>query len=214
MTGTNADEASALVDHISRELPQSSWPTWPGGWQGEIEAAVLDSVFSIRARYGTRTSGVRGVVGRWRANRAQTLDDLAALADFGARPDDLAEIVDNRQVLSGGLTKAAGAAAAAAALVAVGVRHASDVTDADAERVAWCSVHGLGEVTWSYVLMLLGVPGVKADVMVRRFVGRTIGRYPSAAEARALVMAAAADLNVNPTDLDHAIWSWQRGQRW
>ncbi|MDP9402666.1 MAG: hypothetical protein M3P85_04890 [Actinomycetota bacterium] len=202
-----------LVDRISRDLPKSSWPTWPGGWRGELEAALLDSVFSIRARYGGTSSGVRAVVGRWRTHRCEPLDDLLVLSEFAANPYDLVEILGSRQRLSGGLTKAGGAAAAALSLVGVGVRHACDVTGSDPERDAWCSVKGLSEVTWSYVLMLLGVPRVKADVMVRRFVGSTVGRDTSASEARSLVMAAADNLGVDATDLDHAIWSWQRQRR-
>lgn len=31
-------------------------------------------------------------------------------------------------------------------------------------------MHGLGKVTAEYLLMLLGVPGLKADVMILRFV--------------------------------------------
>lgn len=212
MTERN-DEVRALADRITRDVPRSSWPSWPGGWQGEIEAAVLDSVFSIRARYGSPTSGVRGVVARWRAHRGQRLDDLGVLAKFSAQPDELAVILDNRQRLSGGLTKSAAAAAAASALVAAGVRHASDAAGSDAEQAAWCSVKGLSEVTWSYVLVLLGVPGVKADVMIRRFVGGAIGRHPTAAEARTLLLEAAERIDVNPTELDHAIWAWQRGRR-
>lgn len=213
MSTLHADDIGSLVERISRELPMSSWPPWPGGWPGELEAAALDSVFSVRARYGGPTTGIRAVVGRWRAHRNEPLDDLSVLAGFAVNTDDLVAILGNRQRLSGGLTKAGGVAAAASALVGLGVRHASDVTGSDTERDAWCSVKGLSEVTWSYVLMLLGVPGVKADVMVRRFVGAAIGRRPSAAEARSLVLAAADHLNVDATDLDHAIWSWQRRRR-
>src|SRR3954454_24846123 len=55
---------------------------WPGGWPGEVEAALIDAVFSVRARYGNRTSGtgVYGAVTRWRAHRTVPADDLAALA--------------------------------------------------------------------------------------------------------------------------------------
>lgn len=45
-------------------------PVWPGGWPGQIEAALLDAVFSIRARYGSPTTGVRAVVSRWREHTA------------------------------------------------------------------------------------------------------------------------------------------------
>lgn len=206
-------DVARLISRIERDLPRSGWLTWPGGWPGEIEAAILDSVFSIRARYGGENSGVRRVVRLWRDDRGAVLNDLAELARHAEKPASLAAILDNRQQLSGGLTKAAGAALAARALLDAGVRRADDVTGAATERRAWGSVKGLSEVTWSYVLMLLGTPGVKADVMVRRFVGEAIGRQPSAEEAKDLVVVAATELDVNATDLDHAIWSWQRKRR-
>jgi len=36
------------------------WPEWGGGWTGQVEAALIDAVLSIRARYGSSsTTGVR-----------------------------------------------------------------------------------------------------------------------------------------------------------
>lgn len=132
------------------------------------------------------------MVGRWRAHRQPNLNDLAELARYSEKPTPPAAILQNRQRLSGGPTKAEGAALAARALIKTGVQRAEDVTSAESERRAWSSVRGLSDVTWSYVLMLLGKSGVKADVMVRRFVGKAIGRQPSAGEAMDLVVAAAA----------------------
>lgn len=39
-----------LIERINEKLPAGTWPVWPGGWKGDIEAAMLDSIFSIRAR--------------------------------------------------------------------------------------------------------------------------------------------------------------------
>jgi len=56
--------------------------SWPGGWPGEIEAALIDAIFSIRARYGSRSArtGVYGAVVRWQDHRGGRADDLASLA--------------------------------------------------------------------------------------------------------------------------------------
>ncbi len=32
-------------------------PAWPGGWPDEIDAALIDAVFSVRAHYGSREAG-------------------------------------------------------------------------------------------------------------------------------------------------------------
>jgi hypothetical protein len=115
-------------------------------------------------------------------------------------------------VLHAGTTKAAGVVTVTRNLLEVGVRHAADV-GTPAARFAWCAIPGLAEATWSYVLMLLGTPGVKADRMVRRFVDDSLGRPASAAEAETLLHAAADNLGVTATQVDHAVWSWQRTQR-
>jgi hypothetical protein len=63
-------------------------------------------------------------------------------------------------------------------------------------RGAWVRVHGLGKVSWDYLLMLAGEDGVKADTMVRRFVAEAIGLNGMVADERAhaAVRSAAAAL--------------------
>lgn len=68
----------------------------------------------------------------------------------------------------------------------------------------------LGKETFEYFAMLLGEPGVKADIMIRRFVGKGNENAVSASEARRLVKDVASRMAVNPIDLDHAIWAYQR----
>jgi hypothetical protein len=202
--------ADSDVDLVVRHIEQTiakPWPEWRGGWPGSIEAALIDAALSIRARYGSETTGVRAAVRRWRdANPDRpSLDDLDVLAATAS--DVLASVLDNRQVLSGGASKPDAIKAAASALAAAGVRHASDLDASNtAHRAAYTGVRGLGPVTWEYLLMLLGHPGVKADTWIRRFVADAIGREPEASEAGSLVKAAATALSVEPTDLDHAIW--------
>lgn len=201
-----------LVAQIRAELP-SEWAEWPGGWPGQIERALLDSVLSLRARYGGPETGVRGAISRWADHRGQpTLDDLAAITKVRSG-EALADILDNRQKLSGGALKSAGAIEAARRLQDQGVRHAADVTASPELKKAWTGVKGLGEVSWVYFTMLVGTPDVKADVMIRRFVSRAIGEDATASRARTLVHGAAKSLDVSPTALDHAIWDHERTAR-
>lgn len=71
---------------------------WPGGWPDEIEAALIDAVFSVRARYGSRErkTGVFGAVTRWREHRGEPADDLRVLA--AVAPDTLRSITNNGKV--------------------------------------------------------------------------------------------------------------------
>jgi hypothetical protein len=91
------------------------------------------------------------------------------------------------------------------------------------ERAFTRTVKGVRKVTFHYFLILLGVPGVKADTMIRAFVDEalhgegTVGNGDetgvSAERAGDLVAAAAEDLGVSASDLDHAIWLHQREAR-
>jgi hypothetical protein len=207
------DDVDRLLEAIETEIPQP-WPEWPGGWRHEIEAAVIDTVFSLRAKYGGPDSGVRAVVSAWRTERGvKQIDDLNALAAYSGRGDELASILGNQQTLNGGSLKAEGAALAASRLIDVGVRHSDHLTGSDDQRTAWQSVPGLGKASWSYLLMLRGFPGVKADVMVTRFVSGCLGRTVPSTEAGALVKAAATKSSHDLTSLDHAIWSHERSRR-
>ncbi|GGL98834.1 hypothetical protein [Nakamurella endophytica] len=202
-------DVQLLVDEIHRRVG-TDWAKWPGGWPGEVEVALIDAVLSIRARYGSPDTGVRGAIGRYRnhSGRSGHLDDLSALA--ATDPAELAATLHNRQKVSGTF-KADLIVLAAQGLLASGVDHAEDVHgDSADQRRAYTRIHGLGPVTWEYFTMLLGHPGVKADTWIVRFVQQAIGRSASAGEAAALVKAAAAQLEKESSHLDHAIWSVAR----
>jgi hypothetical protein len=49
------DNVTQLVRAISEQLPQPL-TAWPGGYPGEVEAALIDAVLSIRARYGSEAT--------------------------------------------------------------------------------------------------------------------------------------------------------------
>ncbi len=210
MTAPDAD-LQALLAHLQAQLPPT-WAAWPGGWPDQVELVLIDAVLSIRSRYGGPTTGVRRRVGLYREHRAPaTPDDLSVLAALD--PEQLAGLLQTQQRTSGTL-KAAAIVQAARRLAAVGVRHAADLDPAAAsQRAAYCGVRGLGPVTWEYLLMLVGRPGVKADTWITRFVGDAVGRPVDSATAGRLVRQAAERLDVSPTHLDHALWSHARRRR-
>ena len=45
----SVDTVEIVAAYITARMPRESWPFWFDGWPGEIEAAVLDAVFSARA---------------------------------------------------------------------------------------------------------------------------------------------------------------------
>jgi len=210
-------EVERVVEYVHEQLP-ADWAQWPGGWPGEAEAALLDAVLSIQAVYGGPETGVRGAVGRWRQHRgAGGLDDLSALASIS--PENLAQVLDNRQRLSGGRLKAEAIVDAAGRLVKAGMNSSADLDGGrDKYRRAYVAVRGLGTVTWDYLCMLLGVDGVKADVWIVRFISRALSddqgdsppRTRDPAYCAELLRSAAAQLQVPATTLDHAVWANMR----
>lgn len=204
------NDVTTLAAAVNSAVPRSELKAWPGGWPGEVEAALMDAVLSIRANYGQPHNGVRGAVGKWREERGGSrLDDLDALATFDSQR--LAVVIENGQRLSGGSLKADAIVEAAQNLVGVGVRHATDLSEPSSRhKRAYVSVKGLGPVTWEYFLMLLGVPGVKADTWIVRFVEQALDRQVSPVDARALLMAVAHSMKVSPSALDHNIWDYMR----
>ncbi|OBK05191.1 hypothetical protein A5637_10415 [Mycolicibacterium fortuitum] len=77
-----------------------------------------------------------------------------------------------------------------------------------ATKKLWTGVEAQSAgITWNYALMLAGLPGVKADRMVTRFVSRALDGVELSPETAAfLVRKAARQMGVPATDLDHAIW--------
>ena len=71
-------------------------------------------------------------------------------------------------------------------------------------------------ITWHYMQMLAGIPGVKPDRMIVRFVADALGlprRGVTPGFAWEILTAAARGMGMSPTDLDHAVWQWQRKRR-
>lgn len=201
-------DISTLVDFIQAELPRDTWKPWPGGWPEQIEAALIDAVLSIAAQYGTPENGVRGAVARYRAAvGSERPNDLAQLAAYD--PEELQSVLNDQMV--SGRTKASAIVEAAGNLLGKEVKSASDLDPHNPEQKrAYTAVHGLGPVTWEYLGMLLGKPGVKADRWILRFVSRGLGRDLSPTEARSLLHEVADHLDATPTELDHAIWAYER----
>lgn len=200
------------------DIDESDFRDGRGGWPDEISTALVDAVFSIRARYEAATPG-KGVLGRvesFRELHPDRRDDLEALVELGE--GQLTDIMGATQ--TGGRPKSHAVMEAAHALRDIGVNRAANLADRDIADVkaTYTNVHGLGWITFEYFLMLLGRPGIKADTMVGRFVN-------SALRAQGLDTVDAKRAHQLLTDifekynrahwkslstLDHAIWRYQR----
>lgn len=218
-------EVDAVVAAV-RGLEPRLFSLYDGAWQNEVSMGLLDAVYSIQARYHAGEG--KGVWNRLHAFRRQfpgVVDDLGRLLDVPE--EDIRALMGDGK--TSGVPKSVAVLAAAANLHRLGVIHARDIRilapDVSAARFrdvkhAYISVQGLGKITFEYFLMLQGIPGVKADVMIRRFVARALGLAGedavSAAGARALVVAAHDRLHGiehypgSLTAFEHALWQHQR----
>ena len=212
-------ELDAVFLHIDSVASQSRSPHWTPGWRGESEVALLDAIFSARAPYGGPSTGVRAVIGRWRAHRGDDrLDDLTTLAELSSDPDALVEILSNRQFVPGNSrTKGAAAAVAAQTLISVGLSCSADFASHDKHHFdAFRAIPGLGETTWECMLMHLGVRTEKANRHLHSFVADALEplHHELAADIAedhcALILAAAANaLDTDLASLEHAVWRYQ-----
>lgn len=219
----HSGEVEAMTEHLRVLGDPESWP--PAVSYDSLALAIIDSVWSIGVRY----QGVINVLARYSSlRRAEGEDanwdrpgDLAQFVDRLGGPIVFAERVNNRQRTSSrsGILKAEAVFLQARMLSEEGVATSFDLLKHDrleSLRGRWTSVPGQGSgLSWDYLLMLAGNRGVKADRMVRRFVADALGlvteRAVSAEKARALVIAAAASLKLDLSQLDYAIWRYQSG---
>lgn len=213
------------VADSAREINDELFTKHKGGWADDIGLALVDAVYSIGARYSGVELHLKDLAQQLREQGGGT-DSLAVIADL---PEEVIIGAMGRSRVAPGkarsTSKAAAVKEAAARLGELGVDNAAqlrgyldDPAHSPADiYAAYTSVYGLGKVTAEYFLMLLGVPGIKADRMVTRFVARAVGRSVSPVEARRLVEQAHELLKgekkfkrVTLTQFDHGIWLHER----
>ena len=180
---------------------------------------------------GITYSSVEKVVARYRTYRRDRGGDPSAdgtaelLATFTEMdgPDGWAKKIGtrNRTSTRSGVLKAEAIRDAATVLDGIGLTTAAAFRDADTARrkeaeSSWRAVTGQRSgITWRYLLMLAGVPGVKPDRMICRFAEDTLEvrrRSVGTEFAYGIVTAAAKEMGMSATALDHAVWRFQRGR--
>lgn len=202
----------------------------PAGYRGSLALCIVDSVQSTGVKY----SSVVTVVDAYRAYRRSQggdpntdgVPELLTTFEELDGPDGWAEKIGNRNRTStrGGVLKAEAIWDAAAALAvheidttASLLAAAEDATHLARVEAAWCVVKGQRSgITWHYMQMLAGIPGVKPDRMICRFVADALGlprRSVRTGFALEILTAAAKEMGMSPTALDHAVWQFQRGRK-
>jgi hypothetical protein len=175
------DVAKVVRACEERLNPSAEWKPFEG-YPGSLALCVLDAIWSVSARYLI----TRGVIHRYRTQRRfqgnpdeDGLPELLALYDSVGGVDAFIDTVGTRNRVStqpGAVRKGEAVFRAATRLHDLGVDTAEQFRLADGTplgeqvRGAWCAVPGQGSgVSWRYLRMLAGLPDVKPDRMVIRF---------------------------------------------
>jgi hypothetical protein len=218
-----------LVDVCERDLGDPHLWFKPSGYPTSLALCIIDSIYSTGAHYAQ----VVRIVDRYKHRQTlgrdaytDTSRDLRTSIDgAGGAERWAAEVAQNSRPTStkaGAPLKAYAIAEAAQGLEFLGVlttddlRARADTDDLDDVKRMWLAFPGqTSGITWEYVLMLAGIPGVKADRMVTRYVARILG-VPAAGIGAGLaadyVKAVAAEKNWNVIHTDHAIWRLESGR--
>lgn len=192
--------------------------TWgaPVEMQDSLALCALNSAYSLQ----NTSASVRNVLRRYREHRIDAGADpstdsgpdlISAMDAAGGARAFATEILETRAAFpKTGRLRSEAIYDALAGLADLGVTTTQQLLDraneSAAER-AWCSVKGLGQQSWAYLLMNAGESTrTKPDTMVRRFLARATGAPFDAVEATRLVTEAAAALGVEVRNLDRAIW--------
>lgn len=199
----------------------------PDGYRDGLALCVIDSVQSTGVTY----SSVENVVARYRAYRrgqggdpnTDGVPELLTTFDELDGPEGWAKKIgnSNRTSTRSGVLKSEAIRDAARVLNSEGIgttaalrKAATDEAQLEQVRKAWCAVKGQRYgITWHYMLMLAGIEGVKPDRMICRFVADSLElprRAVTPTFALEIVTAAAKEMGMSPTDLDHAVWQFQR----
>lgn len=223
-----SQDVARLGQQIRDDLGDSQ--TWHVGTGYEsLALCVLDSIYSTGHHY----TGVVNLLNRYRQlRRAEGADPthdstthLLQFMDAVGGPAGFAEVTNNRWRAwsrNSAPLKANAAQGAAQALQNAGIttvqaarRMLTEPTaqESSPAKRAWLAVPGQRSgLTWTYFLMLAGIPGVKADRMIVRYATRVLGREVAAKGAATLVKAVADQRQLSPIQLDHAIWRFESGR--
>jgi hypothetical protein len=226
---TDRSDVERIVDACDEKLnPSDEWAPFCG-YPDSLALSVLDAIWSINARYAI----TRGVVERYRARRSwqgnpdeDDLSDLLSFYEAMGGVDSFIDEIGTRNRVStqpGAVRKGEAVFQAATSLVGLGVDTAVQFRDGDGGplgeqiKTAWLALPGQRSgVSWRYLRMLVGLPDVKPDRMVIRFIASALSvdeQSVGGERAVALVQATAEHFGADQRALDHEIWEYQSGKR-
>lgn len=221
---SEGQELFHVLQHIETELgPESSWPEPIR--LGSLAQCVMNSILST----GNRSESVGRVLARYREKRqlagadpaldgpTELLEEIEACGG----PEGFADALENHWRAwsrNDAPLKAHSIQQAAELLQEHSINDPAELASslkseplgATLKR-GWLAIPGQRSgLTWRYFLMNAGMPGIKADRMITRWVTHATGRQVKPREAERLLTDAASRLAVDERRLDHAVWAYER----
>lgn len=223
MTVTDA-EIKTLVTYCETNLGDPTVWTTPDGYPNSLALCIIDSIYSTGSHY----SSVVNVIERYKESGGEN-DGAQALTrsikEAGGAREWATTIAHNLKPANtrpGAQLKAEIIEQAAGLMTELGIDTVSDLRakvedsplDNDVMR-KWKRLPSQSSgVTYNYLLILAGMPSVKPDRMILRFLAHALGEETELDGRRAveLITETAKTMNVDPRALDHIAWRAASGR--
>lgn len=219
----SGDQVEKLTAYCRAKLGNQDLWLVPTGYPDSLALCIIDSIFSTGSHY----KSVINTVTRYRAAQGATDGATALLASIDKAGGSTAwaeHVVDNKKpahTKAHAVLKAEVVRQAAVMFNDLGIDSVPDLVAALGENPRDSEVHTgwkklpsqRSGVTYNYLLILAGLPSVKPDRMVLRFLDEALdGVTLSEEEAVDLIRATAKNMDADVRALDHMIWRFASGR--
>lgn len=217
-------EIDTLVHYCNEMLGDKDLWATPEGYPDSLALCIIDSLYSTGSHY----TSVVNVVNKYReihGNSDGAHDLLASIRTAGgarAWAEDVVNNVKPAHTKPNALLKAEVIEQAAKLMVDLEIDTVESLKKAveaypqdNPVQAGWKRLPSQSSgVTYNYLLLLAGLPSVKPDRMVLRFLADALGEEAKLSTERAvdLITETAKALDVSPGALDHIAWRAASGR--
>ncbi|MDO5669918.1 MAG: hypothetical protein Q4G50_07935 [Corynebacterium sp.] len=200
------------------------WHT-PDGYPGSLALCIIDALYSTGSHY----TSVVNVINRYRRKYPEEnhgpqdlLESMRVVGGARAWAEDVVENVKPAHTGRNARLKAEVIEQAAELMCERSIATVADFRGAVARdlydndvRTGWLGLPSQSSgVTYNYMLLLVGLPSIKPDRMVLRFLADALGEDADLSEKQAveLLERTAERMNVDAGALDHIVWRAASGR--
>lgn len=225
MTVTQA-EIDTLVAYCNAHLGDPQLWITPDGYPNSLALCIIDAIYSTGSHYTSVVNAIRryqAAHGRHDGARA-LLESITSAGGPRAWATNVMENVKPAHTRPGAPLKADIIEQAAELMIGLEIDTVDDLVarvaahpDDNPVHTGWKQLPSQSSgVTYNYLLILAGLPSVKPDRMVLRFLATALGDQPGQAvstqKATELITRTAEQLSVSSSALDHIAWRAASGR--